>query len=145
MPHRLLGRDDKGPQRRAPGGKSLNPGKGYQNGYRQGDREPFKGQAEERWGGKTIRQRLTEALMDREMTAHELSREVGIREREVVMHLPHIARSVASEGKELVVGWPRCLKCGFIFKNRSRFTRPGRCPRCRETHIESPRYAIRSR
>lgn len=94
---------------------------------------------------KTIRQRLMDALMDREMSAIHLSQEMGIREKEVYEHLPHIARSVASQGKGLVVTSPRCLKCGFVFKERTRVTRPGRCPKCRETHIESPTYAIRTR
>lgn len=91
---------------------------------------------------KTIRQQLIDALTDRELTAIDLSQEVGIREKEVYEHLPHIARSVASQGMRLVVRPARCLKCGFVFKERRRFTRPGRCPRCRETHIESPTYEI---
>jgi predicted Zn-ribbon and HTH transcriptional regulator len=94
---------------------------------------------------KTIRQQLIDALMDREMTAIDLSQQVGIREKEVYEHLPHIARSVASQGKTLVVMSPRCLKCGFVFEGRKRVTRPGRCPKCRETHIESPTYTIRRR
>jgi len=94
---------------------------------------------------KTIRQQLIDALMVREMTAMDLSREVGIREKEVHEHLPHIARSVAPQGKSLVVTSPRCLKCGFVFERRKRFTRPGRCPKCRETYIQGPSYAIHSR
>jgi transcriptional regulator len=94
---------------------------------------------------KTIRQQLIEALMETEMTAIDLSQEVGIREKEVYEHLPHIARSVASQGKKLLITPPRCLKCGFVFEERRRFTRPGRCPKCRETHIESPTYTIRRR
>ncbi len=94
---------------------------------------------------KTIRQQLIETLMEREMTAIDLSQEVGIQEKEVYAHLPHIARSVASQGNKLVVELPRCLKCGFVFEGRKRFTRPGRCPKCRETHIQSPSYTIRSR
>jgi len=91
---------------------------------------------------KTIRQQLIEALMDRERTAIDLSQEVGIREKEVYEHLPHIARSMASQGMRLLVKPPRCLKCGFDFEGRKRFTRPGRCPKCRETHMESPTYTI---
>ena len=91
---------------------------------------------------KTIRQQLINALMDRDMTALDLSQELGIREKEVYEHLPHIARSVASRGKKLIMMSPRCLKCGFIFKERTRFTRPGRCPRCRGTYIEAPAYRI---
>ncbi|MDQ1334276.1 MAG: transcriptional regulator [Thermodesulfobacteriota bacterium] len=94
---------------------------------------------------KTIRQQLIEALMDRKMTAIDLSQEVGIGEKEVYEHLPHIARSVASQGNKVAVEPPRCLKCGFVFEGRKRFTRPGRCPKCRETHIQNPSYAIRRR
>ena len=60
-------------------------------------------------------------------------------------HLPHIARSSASQGKTLVVTPARCLKCGFVFEGRRRFTRPSRCPRCRETYMQSPTYTIRNR
>ena len=94
---------------------------------------------------KTIRQQLIEALMESERTAIDLSQGVGIGEKEVYEHLPHIARSVASQGMKLVTTPPRCLKCGFDFEGRKRFTRPGRCPKCRETHIESPTYTIRRR
>jgi transcriptional regulator len=94
---------------------------------------------------KTIRQQLIECLSDGEMTAIDLSQEVGISEKEVYEHLPHIARSAASHGNKLVVEPPSCLKCGFVFEGRKRFTRPGRCPKCRETHIESPTYTIHRR
>ena len=94
---------------------------------------------------KTIRHQLIEALMEREMTAIGLSQEVGIQEKEVYTHLPHIARSVASHGNKLVVEPARCLKCGFVFEGRKRFTRPGRCPKCRETHIQNPSYTIQRR
>jgi predicted Zn-ribbon and HTH transcriptional regulator len=92
---------------------------------------------------KTIRQQLIDILMGREMTAIDLSQDVGIGEKEVYEHLPHIARSVASQGKELVIEPARCLKCGYVFEGRKRFTRPGRCPRCRETHIQKPAFRVR--
>jgi len=92
---------------------------------------------------KTIRQQLIEILSEREMTAIDLSGDVGIREKEVYEHLPHIALSVASQGKKLVIEPSRCLKCGYVFEGRKRFTRPGRCPQCRETHIQKPKFKIR--
>ncbi|MBU0733933.1 MAG: transcriptional regulator [Proteobacteria bacterium] len=92
---------------------------------------------------KTIRQQIIDILMEREMTAIDLSQDVGIGEKEVYEHLPHIARSVASQGKELVIEPVRCLKCGYVFEGRKRFTRPGRCPRCRETHIQKPAFRVR--
>ena len=92
---------------------------------------------------KTIRQQLIEILSERKITAIDLSGDVGIGEKEVYEHLPHIALSVASQGKELVIEPSRCLKCGYVFEERKRFTRPGRCPQCRETYIQRPTFIIR--
>jgi predicted Zn-ribbon and HTH transcriptional regulator len=36
----------------------------------------------------------------------------------------------------------RCLDCGFVFKKRTRFTTPGRCPVCRSEAIAPPAYGI---
>ncbi len=94
---------------------------------------------------KTIRQLLIDSLSQGEMTAIDLSQDVGIPEKEVYEHLPHIARSVAAQGKTLWITPARCLKCSFVFEGRKRFTRPGRCPKCRDTHIQSPSYMIRRR
>ena len=76
------------------------------------------------------------------MDARDLSRAVRIKEKEVYEHLTHIARSVASMGGKLDIRPSECLKCGYVFQNRRRFTRPGRCPRCRESHLTSPSYRI---
>ncbi|MCP4686864.1 MAG: transcriptional regulator [Desulfobacterales bacterium] len=78
------------------------------------------------------------------MTAGDLSRELGIREREVHPHLTHIARTLASNGEKLAIVPAECLSCGFVFKERRRFTRPGRCPRCRGSRIQTPAYRITS-
>jgi len=92
---------------------------------------------------KTIRQQIINLLSEMEMNAIELSQDLGIREKEVYEHLPHIARSVVSQGKELVILPSSCLKCGYVFEDRKRFTRPGRCPQCKETHIQRPGYRVR--
>jgi len=92
---------------------------------------------------KTIRQQLIEILSKGEFSAIELSQDLGIREKEVYEHLPHIARSVVSQGKELVILPSSCLKCGYVFEGRKRFTKPGHCPQCRGTHIQRPKFEIR--
>ena len=91
---------------------------------------------------ETIRQQMINLLSEMELNAIELSQDLGIREREVYEHLPHIARSVTSQGKKLVIEPSRCLKCGYVFEGRKRFTRPGRCPRCRETYIQRPTFRV---
>jgi predicted Zn-ribbon and HTH transcriptional regulator len=91
---------------------------------------------------QTMRQRIAALLGEREMTARELSQALGIREREVFDHLPHIARSVAAQGGRLTVLPVRCHACGYVFEERKRFTRPSRCPRCKRSHIEVPVYRL---
>jgi predicted Zn-ribbon and HTH transcriptional regulator len=81
-------------------------------------------------------------LNDKEMTAREISQAIGIREREVYEHLPHVARSAATQRRKLVVLPFSCMSCGYLFEERQRFTRPSRCPRCKKTHLETPVYRL---
>jgi len=90
----------------------------------------------------TIRQQIIELLTAGEMDARELSRAVGVKEKEVYEHLAHIARSQAAKGSKLAVRASECLSCGYVFKDRRRFTRPGRCPRCRESQLINPSFKI---
>jgi hypothetical protein len=91
---------------------------------------------------KTIRKRIIELLSEDELTAREISQAIGIRERDVYSHLPHVARSTAAQDKRLVVHPARCLACGYVFENRKRLTRPSRCPRCKRTHLQEPTYQV---
>jgi hypothetical protein len=67
---------------------------------------------------------------------------LSIQEKEVYSHLPHIARSVVSQGNRLIVIPSQCLVCDYVFDERKRFTRPGRCPHCKGERIEHPRYQV---
>ena len=91
---------------------------------------------------RTIRQKIIELLTKSQMDAREISREVGIREKEVYEHLVHIAKSLATKGKALLIEPSRCLSCGYVFEDRKRFTRPGRCPSCKQSHLQSPSFSI---
>ena len=90
----------------------------------------------------TLRQKIISLLSETELSAWEISGEVGISEKEVHEHLSHIARSVASQNKKVLITPAICLRCGYVFENRSRFTRPGRCPQCKNSHIQSPTFRI---
>jgi len=90
----------------------------------------------------TLRQKIISLLIDEEMNVREISGAVGISEKEVYGHLSHIARSVASQDKKIVITPANCLACGFVFEDRKRFTRPGRCPQCKKSHIQSPTFRI---
>lgn len=91
---------------------------------------------------QTVRQRMIDLLSREEMTDRELSQALGIAERDVYAHLPHVARSLKTQGKKLEAAPVRCMQCGYVFRDRKRWTRPSRCPRCKESHIERPSYRI---
>lgn len=91
----------------------------------------------------TIRQQMMMLLKNCDMSALDLSRALGIAEKEVYRHLPNVGRTVAGQGGRLVVNPFECRSCGFVFKNRARFSKPGRCPKCRGTHVEVPTYRIK--
>ena len=91
---------------------------------------------------RTIRQQIAQLLSKEEMSARELSKALGIREKEVYEHLSHIARSLAAQGKKFKVQPYRCLGCEYVFQDRKRFTRPSRCPRCKRSHIQEATYRV---
>jgi predicted Zn-ribbon and HTH transcriptional regulator len=89
-----------------------------------------------------LRQALAVALRREQLSAHELSRLVGLSEKAVADHLAHLARSLPARGERLTVNPPECLSCGYAFSDRSRLTRPSRCPICHATHLAEPRFKI---
>ena len=91
----------------------------------------------------TIRQQIIEILERGDHDAKQISQDVGIGEKEVYSHLPHISKSLPKHGKRLKTIPAVCIKCGYDFKNRDRMTKPGRCPLCKSERIESPRFYIK--
>ena len=91
----------------------------------------------------TIRQQIIAILEQGLCDARDLSQELGISEKEVYAHLPHVRKSVAQKGKKLNIEPARCMACGFAFSNRNRVTRPGRCPKCKNQRIENPRFRVK--
>ncbi len=91
----------------------------------------------------SIRKRMIELLCDDELNAIELSQELSIREKEVYDHLAHIKRSLSARGQQLMITPYACMRCGYVFRKRSRLDRPGRCPVCKEGHISMATYWIR--
>jgi hypothetical protein len=92
---------------------------------------------------RTLRQRMIDLLREQEADAREISQALGIAEKEVYAHLEHIRRSAAAAGGELSVTPSECPACGYVFADRGRLTRPGRCPRCRATRVSRPSFRIR--
>ena len=90
----------------------------------------------------TIRQQMVAVLKEGEWDVQGLSQALRISEKDVIAHLPHVRRSLMAGGDQLVIRAALCRACGFSFEGRRRFTRPGRCPQCRQTRIAPPVFHI---
>jgi predicted Zn-ribbon and HTH transcriptional regulator len=91
---------------------------------------------------QTVRQDLAQALRSGPATARDLSKAVGVSERDVLDHLVHLARSLRAHGEKLVIQPASCLDCGFVFAQRERPARPSHCARCRSTRLTLPEFSI---
>jgi pyruvate-ferredoxin/flavodoxin oxidoreductase len=90
----------------------------------------------------TPRAAVREALQERPLTARELGKRTGLRDREVEEQLEHLARSLAREGDKLVIKPATCLACEYVFASRERWTTPSRCPKCRSERIAAPSFHL---
>ena len=90
----------------------------------------------------TLRQQMMAALQGDFMDQRDLSQALRIREKEVALHLPHIAKSAAAHKLRWQVRPAYCENCNYIFKDRKRLTPPSKCPRCRASRIRGPWYKI---
>ncbi|MFP4033614.1 MAG: transcriptional regulator [Desulfococcaceae bacterium] len=91
----------------------------------------------------TIRQRMIDLMEAEARDIRELSQLLHIREREVMDHLEHIARTVAARNQKLEVTAPVCSACGHTFRDRKRLKPPSRCPECKNERVEAPLYRVR--
>jgi len=90
---------------------------------------------------QTRRQEIRALLSQREWTLDELAVRYLLPKRVIVNDLEHIARSVAPRQRITILA-PVCDACGFRFKDRTRFSDPSRCPRCKNEHLRSQRLRI---
>ncbi len=90
----------------------------------------------------TIRKQMMHLLSENRYRAKEISQALGIPEKEVSDHLRHIALTVGRLGRKLSIEPAMCLSCEYLFRDRKRLSKPGKCPRCKGQHIREPRYHI---
>lgn len=92
---------------------------------------------------RTPRQRIIDVITGTRRSSYQLAQMLGIPERQVEAHLTHVVKTVARDKtKRFMLDPARCQDCDFVFRNRSRLTRPSRCPHCRSEAIAAPRYGI---
>src|SRR5688572_29507087 len=92
---------------------------------------------------RTLRQRIIDLLPVTSRSSYQLPQMLGIPERQIEAHLTHVVKTVARDKtKRFILDPARCQTCEFVFRDRSRLTRPSRCPHCRSEAIAAPRYGI---
>jgi predicted Zn-ribbon and HTH transcriptional regulator len=91
---------------------------------------------------ETARARLLDALTPEPQSARDLSQRVSLSDKEILEHLPHLARSLAAAGRTLAILPARCKSCGFRFEPELSRARPSRCPECRSERIEAARFSL---
>ena len=92
---------------------------------------------------RTPRQRLIELLTGARFSSYQLAQMLGMPERMVEEHLEHVVRTLARDrSRRFVLEPAACPDCGFVFRNRTKLTRPSRCPACRAEGVTPPRYGI---
>jgi len=90
---------------------------------------------------KTRRQHIIDLLQLKSWSVYELAKELDVEVNTVVNDLEHIRKSISLPHKMHIFP-PECTNCGFKFKERSKFTKPSRCPRCKGERIIPPMVKI---
>jgi predicted Zn-ribbon and HTH transcriptional regulator len=98
----------------------------------------------------TLREKIMKLLIETKnpLSVDDIIAYLGLTPRDkrlVYDALEHIAKTIRrrSKGKlELVMIPPRCLKCGYVFKDLKKPRKPSRCPRCKSERISPPLFKI---
>ncbi len=89
---------------------------------------------------KTLRQQLTELLSAQEMSISGLARMLEVKFSEIESALQHVEKSI--KPKKIKITPARCKECGFVFRERKKFTPPSRCPECKSEWIAEATFSI---
>ncbi len=94
-------------------------------------------------GEATLRQQIIALLRVHPWDAGGLARALGISQRQVEFHLTHVRKSMEAHGERMVIGPAQCRDCGFAFAERTRTTKPSRCPQCKSEQLAPLVFEIR--
>ena len=88
----------------------------------------------------TRREEIIKILSKEKKSAQELANYFQTDLSEILEDLKHIRKSI--KPKKLKINPAMCKKCGFVFKERSKVSKPSKCPRCKAEWIMAPLFRI---
>jgi len=89
----------------------------------------------------TRRQEIVRLLSDEEWSFDDLRHELALTVSTLKEDLGHIQRSVRANGERLRVRSAVCADCEFQLSSIALHP-PGRCPKCRSSHLDGPWFII---
>ncbi len=90
---------------------------------------------------KSLRERVIDLLMEKELSPSEICKELDIepeRVKEVYSVIQSLPKVLKRKGLKIVMVPPKCLGCGFEFQS----LKASRCPRCKGERISEARFRI---
>jgi len=89
-----------------------------------------------------IYQQMIDLLSNEELSVRDISNKTGISEKEVHKSLSHIACTLDSQGKKIIIRPARCRVCGYVSLNHMPLSLPERCRNCKKAPLDKPAYRI---
>ena len=88
----------------------------------------------------TRRQQIIEILQQDKQTAQQLANYFQTELKEIIEDLQHIEKSIKPLKLKITPAY--CRSCDFVFKERSKVSKPSKCPRCKSEWIEAQMFCI---
>lgn len=88
----------------------------------------------------TRRRQIIEILQQNKQSAQQLANYFQTELKSILEDLEYIDKSI--KPKKLKTEPAYCKSCNFIFKERSKISRPSKCPRCKSEWIEAQLFSI---
>jgi len=82
----------------------------------------------------TRRQQIIEILETQKSTAQHLANTFETTLNDILEDLEHIEKSIKPRKLKIIPAY--CKSCNFVFKERSKVSKPSKCPRCRSEWVE---------
>jgi predicted Zn-ribbon and HTH transcriptional regulator len=89
---------------------------------------------------KTFRQQIVDLLSAHPASISELARTLEAKFADVAFALEHIEKSIKPRKIKIIPAG--CRQCGFVFRERKKFTPPSRCPECKSEWLTEAVFSI---